>query len=143
MPTVQELYELWADESELREALQRSLEPRGVDSLFETFAGLGPKKGELVATMAIASFDAETIESAAAEAGLVQRSVDRLGSEWRERMLEDGTWKAADDLLELARLRRAGLEGPQAEAARGGALWGIYQMLGKLCPTVYVWTFSD
>jgi len=36
-PTVQELYELWADEAELNDALQRSLAPRGVDSLFEAF----------------------------------------------------------------------------------------------------------
>ena len=25
------------------------------------------------------------------------------------------------------------------EAVRGGQLWGIFQMIGKLCPTVYVW----
>ena len=25
------------------------------------------------------------------------------------------------------------------DAALGGLLWGIYQLLGKLCPTVYVW----
>ena len=48
MPTVQELYELWADDSELRAALQRSLEPRGTDWLFEAFAALGPERGQLV-----------------------------------------------------------------------------------------------
>lgn len=259
MPSVQELYELWAGDSELRDALQRSLEPRGLDSLFEAFAELGPRAGELVVdvgardavhsirlvrehglravaldpvplhselartavaeaglsseievveaaiesmpladdsadwiwcrdvlvhvdarrglaecarvlrpgggliayvtlaterlepreraelvdTMAVQNFDAEHIEAAAEDAGLVLRSVDRLGSEWRERMIEDGRWNAADDLLHLARLRRGGFEGPQAEAARGGLLWGIYQLLGKLCPTVYVWTSSD
>jgi len=47
-PTVQELYELWAGDSELRDALQRSLEPRGLDSLFDGFAALGPRPGELV-----------------------------------------------------------------------------------------------
>src|SRR5260370_39743564 len=47
-PTVQELYELWADEAELNDALQRSLAPRGLDSLFEAFAALGPKPGQLV-----------------------------------------------------------------------------------------------
>ena len=31
MPTVQELYELWAGDSELGDALNRSLEPRGLD----------------------------------------------------------------------------------------------------------------
>ena len=43
MPTVQELYELWADEAQLTEALRLSLDPRGVDSLFASFADLGPE----------------------------------------------------------------------------------------------------
>jgi len=255
-PTVQELYELWADEDELNDALRRSLAPRGVDSLFEAFAALGPKPGQLVVDAgarnavhtirlvrehglrgialdvvplhcelaraaieeasldievveaaiesmpladgsadwiwcrdvlvhvdvqrglaecarilkpggsllayvtlatdrlepnerkelvdagAVQTFDADVLEAAAAEAGLVLRSVDRLGSEWRERMLEDGTWNAGEDLLHLARLRRGGFTGPQAAAAFMGLAWGVYQMLGKLCPTVYVWTSS-
>jgi len=246
MPTVQELYELWADESELRETLAQSLGPRGLDSLYETFGALGPKPGDLVADVgardgrhsrelqqrygvrtvaldvlpqhpdvieaaaealpfddatvdwiwcrdvlvhvdvrrALAEFarvlrpagaavvyvtlpterlepreaaelasscamtgvTAAAVESAAREAGLTERSVDRLGTEWRESMIETGAWDAAADLLELARLERRRDEltpkyGEAAlDAARGGALWGIYQMLGKLCPTVYVWT---
>ena len=48
----------------------------------------------------------------------------------------------AESLLQIARLRRSGFEGPQAQAAYGGLVWGIYQLLGKLCPTVYVWTSS-
>jgi len=256
MPTVQELYELWADEAELNEALGRSLDPRGVDSLFAAFAELGPEAGqlvldagardarhtirlvrahglravaldpvpvhvehartaveeaglngeievvegsiealpladasvdwiwcrdvlvhvdasrglaeaarvlkpggamlayvtlatdrlepkeraELVEATAIETFDADVLERAAAAAGLEQRSVDRLGSEWRESMLEQGTWNAGEDLLHLARLRRGGFEGTDAEAAWGGLVWGIYQLLGKTCPTVYVWS---
>ena len=256
MPTARELYELWADESELREALQRSLEPRGQDWLYDAFAALGPDAGELVADLgardakhaielvrrhgvraialdpvplhcdaartaiaeaglgeeievieariesmpladasvdwiwcrdvlvhveatrglaecarilrpggsmltyitlatealepreraqlvdatAIETFDADVVERAAAAAGLEQRSVDRLGSEWRESMLEQGTWSASEELLELARLRRGGFDGVDAEAAWGGAVWGIYQLLGKTCPTVYVWS---
>ena len=258
MPTVQQLYELWADDSQLREALKRSLEPRGLDSLYEAFAALGPRPGELlldagaanakhairlvqelglraialeplevhrglaraaiaeaglddeidlvdgsiesiplaadavdwiwcrdvlvhvdagpglaelarvlrpggallayvtlatdrlepreraelVGAMAIRTFDAETLEQAAADAGFTLRSVDRLGSEWRERMVEDETWDAGDDLLEIARLRRGGYAGAEADAVWGGLVWGVYQMLGKLCPTVYVWTCS-
>ena len=48
MPTVQELYELWAGDSELGDALNRSLEPRGLDFLFDAFTALGPRAGELV-----------------------------------------------------------------------------------------------
>jgi SAM-dependent methyltransferase len=250
------LYELWADESKIDAALGRSLDPRGIDSLFETFASLGPRAGdvlldagardarhairlvqehglraialdplpihcelaraaiaeagleievvegaiesmpiaddsvdwiwcrdvlvhvdarrgfeelarvlrpggtllayvtlatgrlepreraELVDAIAIETFDADELEEAARAAGLTLRSVDPLRSEWRERMIEDGTWNAGEDLLHLARLRRGGFEGPDAVAAWGGLIWGIYQLLGKLCPTVYVWTCS-
>lgn len=252
--SVQELYELWAGDAELRESLGRSLEPRGLDWLFEMFAALDPKPGdvvldagtrdarhairlardfglraialdpvsrhvelaraavaeadaevevvlgaleqlpladasvdwiwcrdvlvhidvprglaecarvlrpggamlayvtlatetleprertELMDASAVRTFDAAEIEAAARDAGLVERSVDRLGSEWREAMIEDGAWSPADDLLALARLNRGGFTGPKAEAARGGLLWGIYQLLGKTCPTVYVWS---
>jgi SAM-dependent methyltransferase len=256
MPTVQQLYELWARDSELREALERSLEPRGTEWLFEAFAALDPQPGQLVVdvgardaghtirivqehglraialepleihrdlarkavaeagleidvidgaiesipladdsadwiwcrdvlghakaraglaecarvlrpggamvayvtlatdrlepreraeladAVAIKTFDAETVEQAAVAAGFTVRSVDRLGTEWRERMIEDGSWNPGEDLLRLARLRRGGFDGPEAAAAWGGLVWGVYQMLGKLCPTVYVWTCS-
>jgi SAM-dependent methyltransferase len=261
--SVQELYELWAEDSELHQALSRSLEPRGTDWLFELFASLGPQPGqllvdvgcrdakhairlvrehglravaldpvplhverakqavaeagltgeidvveaaiesipledgsadwiwcrdvlvhvdarlglrecarvlrpggrmlayvtlgtelleprerdELVASAAVAahSFSAPAIETAAADAGLHEVTVERLGGEWRERMLEDGTWDVAEALLGLSRLRRRQREladayGEAAVAAyRGGQLWGVYQLIGKLCPTVYVW----
>jgi ubiquinone/menaquinone biosynthesis C-methylase UbiE len=261
MPTVQELYELWADDSGLRTALQRSLEPRGTDWLFAAFAALGPKPGqvvvdvgsrdarhairlvrehglraialdpvplhaelaraaiaeaeltdeievveaaiesmpladgsadwiwcrdvlvhvdaqrgldecarvlrpggtmiayatfatdrlepreedELAAALSVQSLDAAEVEAAATEAGLVLRSRELLGSEWRERMIEEGDWNPAEDLLQIARLGRRRHElaaefGDAAlDAALGGLLWGIYQLLGKLCPSVYVW----
>ncbi|MHB8470267.1 MAG: class I SAM-dependent methyltransferase [Gaiellaceae bacterium] len=261
MPTVQELYELWADDTELRAALQRSLEPRGTDWLFEAFGELGPQRGqllvdvgardarhavrlvrehglravaldpvplhaelaraavaeagltgeidvvvaaiesmpltdatvdwiwcrdvlvhvdahrglaecarvlrpggamlayatfaterlepreaaELTAAAALTSLDPAAVEAAAGDAGLVLRSRELLGSEWRERMLEDGAWNAQEDLLHIARLRRQRHElaarygGAAVDAALGGLLWGIYQLLGKLRPSVYVW----
>lgn len=265
MPSVQELYELWATDeyAELKEILGQSTAPRGSARLFELFAELGPKQGELVvdigardATGAIAlarahglravaidpvarhcerartavadagladtievvegaieslplegaavdwiwcrdvlvhvdasrglaecarvlrpggamvayvtlaterldpreaaeiadlaaivpgSFTAAGIEAAAAGAGLVTRRVERIGSEWRERWIEDGDVDTAADLLAIARLdrQRPGLVerfGAEAvDVARNGFLWGAYQMLGKLQPTVYVW----
>jgi len=246
MPTVHELYELWAADSELRDALTRSLDPRGPDWLFDVFAGLGPKPDDLVVDVgarngkhtlelarrfgvraigidpvpqhpdvveataeelpfadgsvdwiwcrdvlvhvdvrrALAEFarvlrpggaavvyvtlpterleprEAEELtralalsgvtraelEQAARNAGLAERSVERLWSEWREEMAESGRWNVGGEVLELARLQRHRHElvtqyGESAvDAEWGGLVWGVYQVLGKLCPTVYVWT---
>jgi SAM-dependent methyltransferase len=91
------------------------------------------------------SMDPSKLDAAAGNAGLTIVSNTRLGGEWRERMIEDGTWDAAADLLRLSRLRRseaALLErhGPERLATyEAGRLWGIYQLVGKLCPTIYVW----
>lgn len=268
MPTVQELYELWASDgyAELKETLGQSLGPRGSDWLFELFAELEPKPGQLVldigardasgalrlaqahglravaldpvplhcerarqgvaengladrievvegsieslplddasadwiwcrdvlvhvdarsglaecarvlrpggamvayvtlaterlepreaaeiaelAAIAPDSFTAAGIEAAAADAGLVARRVERIGSEWRERWIEDGDVDTAAGLLRIARLDRRRSElvdrfGTQAvDVARNGFRWGVYQMLGKLAPTVYVWERS-
>jgi SAM-dependent methyltransferase len=259
MPTVQELYELWAGDSNLREELDRSYGPRGAEWLFEVFASLGPKPGEwlvdvgardakhairlerehelrvtaldplplhcdlarqavaeagagveviegsaeqlpldvesvewiwcrdvvlhvdveralaefarvlrpggaavvyvtlptehlepleateLEGALALTLCSAAEIERAAEAASLVPRQVERLGPEWRERTLEDGEWDGTADLLRLARLSRGHHElverhgAAAVEAAWGGLVWGIYQVLGKLNPTVYVW----
>jgi SAM-dependent methyltransferase len=261
MVTSEELYELWSGDAELRDTLAQSLDPRGTEWLFELFASLGPRAGEvlvdvgcrdashtirlardhglrchavdplplhverargevdaaavdvevrqaaieelpladasvdwiwcrdvlvhadvrrglaecarvlrdggrMIAYITVAterleprerallvdaaavvpeSFDARSVEAAADAAGLAPVDVHRLGSEWRERMLEDGAWDANATLLSLARLHRRRSElaerfGEAAVAAReGGDLWGIYQLLGKTCPTVYVW----
>lgn len=123
--------------------LARVLRPRGALLAYVTLAGdlLEPReRAELVEAIAIRTFDAAVLEEAAEAAGLSLRSVERIGSEWRERMLEEGTWSAGEDLLHVARLRRGGFTGPEAEAAWGGLVWGVYQLLGKLCPTVYVWS---
>lgn len=260
MTSVQELYELWAGDSNLQATLAQSLEPRGTEWLFELFASLGPRAGEtlvdvgcrdakhairlarehglrvvaldplplhvelarravaeaavevevrkgriedlpiedasadwiwcrdvlphvarrglvecarvlraggrmvayatfatellepreraaLAQSMALVpeSMDARHVEQCAAEAGLTQLAVHVLGGEWRERMIEDGTWSASEALLELSRLDRRREElveryGAAAVAAyTGGQVWGVYQLLGKLCPTIYVW----
>jgi SAM-dependent methyltransferase len=261
MPTVAELYEIWSRDSELREELQQSLDPRGTEWLFELFASLEPQPGQvfadvgcrdakhavrlarahglrgyaidplplhveqsraeveaasvdvtvlegrieslpleddsvdwiwcrdvlvhtdvrrgladcarvlrphgrMIAYVTLAtdrleqrerdllvsltanvreSLEPTTVESAAADAGLAQVEMHRLAGEWRERMIEDGTWNASESLLMLSRIDRRGDElvakygAAAVEAVRGGQLWGIYQMIGKLCPTVYVW----
>jgi SAM-dependent methyltransferase len=260
--SVQQLYgELWADEDQLDVELQRSLEPRGQESLFSSFADLNPQPRQLVVDVgardashairlvrehglraialdpvphhvelaraavseagvdvdvfeagieampladaaadwiwcrdvlvhvdlargfaecarvlrpggqmlayvtcstdllepreAAALFDAvavvpestqpEAIEGHAAAAGLSLVSRTRLGAEWRERMIEDDSWDPGSDLLRLSRLHRREAElverhGTTRVAAYAGArTWGIYQLLGKLCPTIYLW----
>lgn len=85
-----------------------------------------------------------TFEGTARQVGFVIEQRDPIDSEWRERWIEDGDHQMLEDLLQVARMRRReedlvqrfGRERYEAELA--GAVWGIYQMLGKLCPTVYV-----
>jgi SAM-dependent methyltransferase len=109
------------------------LEPREASWLFDALA-IVPE-----------STQPDAIEKHAAASGLTLASKTELGGEWRERMLADSTWSANDDLTELSRLRRSGadFDDPRIAAQAAGAAWGIYQLLGKTCPTVYVWTSSD
>lgn len=109
-----------------------ALEPREAAWLFDALA-IVPE-----------STDPAAIEARAAAAGLTLTAKTELRGEWRERMLADGTWSANDDLTELSRLRRSGADpdDPRVAAQAAGAAWGIYQLLGKTCPTVYVWTSS-
>jgi SAM-dependent methyltransferase len=108
------------------------LEPREAAWLFDALA-IVPE-----------STDPQVIEARAADAGLTLQSKTELGGEWRERMLADGSWSANDDLAEVSRLRRSGadFDDPRVAAQAAGAAWGIYQLLGKTCPTVYVWASS-
>jgi len=128
----------------------RVLRPGGAMVAYVTLATdrLEPRERAEIARLAAVvpeSFTSEGIENAAAEAGLVTRRVERLGSEWRERWIEDGDIDTATGLLAIARLDRRRDElverfGEQAvDVARNGFLWGAYQMLGKLSPAVYVW----
>ena len=108
------------------------LEPREAAWLFDALA------------IVRESTQPDVIEARAADAGFTLDEKIELGGEWRERMLADGTWSANDDLGELSRLRRSGadFDDPRIAAQSAGAAWGIYQLLGKTCPTVYVWTSS-
>lgn len=90
----------------------------------------------LMEACALTTLDGARIEAAAAATGLVTAEKIVLGSEWRERMIEDGEWDANDALLRLSRLRRSGIA---ADAVAADKTWGVYQLLGKLEPTVYVW----
>jgi sarcosine/dimethylglycine N-methyltransferase len=109
-----------------------TLEPGEAERLFDAVA-IVPE-----------STQPEAIERHAANAGLALVSKTELGGEWRERMLEDGTWSADEALLQLSQLRRSGanLDDPRIAAYVADKTWGVYQLLGKTCPTVYVWASS-
>jgi sarcosine/dimethylglycine N-methyltransferase len=110
-----------------------SLEPREASELFDAVA-IVPE-----------STEASVLESRAHAAGLTFVSSIRLGGEWRERMIEEGSWDPCSELLHLSRLHRREEElreryGPARVAAyAAGRRWGVYQLLGKLCPTIYLW----
>jgi SAM-dependent methyltransferase len=110
-----------------------ALEPREAEALFGAIAVVAE------------STQPTLIEQHAAGAGLALVSRMPLGGEWRERMIEDGSWDPGDELLRLSRLHRrvddlTERHGATAVAAYAAArAWGVYQLLGKLCPTVYVW----
>jgi SAM-dependent methyltransferase len=110
-----------------------TLEPREAEALFDAVA--------IVPESTVPS----VVESRAEDAGLTLVSTTRLGGEWRERMIEDGSWNPSDDLLRLSRLHRRETElverhgEARVAAYAAGRRWGVYQLLGKLCPTVYVW----
>jgi SAM-dependent methyltransferase len=93
-----------------------------------------------------ASLDPRRFEAAIAAAGLRIDQCIELHGEARERFEEDGTGKTSRQLLEVSRMlrNRAAYEerlGTIAyEYLLTDNLWGVYQMIGKLNPRIYVLT---
>ncbi len=83
-------------------------------------------------------------EGSVAGAGFEVEQVDAVGSEWRENAMENGDSEIMTDLMSVARMRRRRDElierfgRERFEAVYAGSIWGLYQMLGKLKPTVHV-----
>lgn len=92
------------------------------------------------------SLDPQHFEAAIAGSGLTIAQRIELHGEWREYAEEDGTRLTSRQLLWVSRLlrNRATYEerfGTDAyEAMLTGNLWGVYQMIGKLNPRIYVLT---
>jgi SAM-dependent methyltransferase len=127
----------------------RVLAPGGAMLVFQTFATelLEPREAErLFAPLATVpeNMSPDRLEATAARAGLRVAERDVVGSEWREHAEESGAGFASRQLLRIARLRRDRERlireiGPIAyESELADCHWGVYQMLGKLCPRVYV-----
>jgi SAM-dependent methyltransferase len=127
----------------------RVLRPGGKMLVYATLATelLEPRERALLergSAIASGSFDPDHLEAVAERNGLRVQTVERLRGEWRERMIEEGSWDPREDLLLLSRLRRRYEElveehgVVEVEVSMVSAMWGIYQLLGKLCPTIYV-----
>jgi SAM-dependent methyltransferase len=90
------------------------------------------------------SVDPEHFEAAIAASGLTIAQRIQLHGEWREYAEEDGTGLTSRQLLWVSRMlrNRPAYEerfGTDAyEAMLTGNLWGVYQMIGKLNPRIYI-----
>ena len=107
------------------------LEPREAASLYRTLAIQAPNMQPVY------------VEEVIRRGGwqIVHRDV--IGSEWREYWEEGEAKTTSKGLLRLARMRRArdrfvaAMGAVPCEVEMAGYVWGVYQMLGKLRPTVY------
>lgn len=127
----------------------RVLVGRGRVVVYQTFATdrLEPREaGAIYANLAIVPerMKPEHFETDASQAGFALESRDVIGSEWREAWEEDGSGRTSRQLLHAARLLRAGdelaaeLGDVPYRVELASALWGVYQMIGKLEPRIYV-----
>ena len=100
------------------------------------------------------NMDPAYFEACALDAGFAIVERDEIRSEWREfAEINDYVWGGAglgsglstsDKLMRAAKLIRGReplreqLGDAAYDAALADCLWGVYQMIGKLCPTAYV-----
>jgi ubiquinone/menaquinone biosynthesis C-methylase UbiE len=131
------------------EECARVLKPGGWMMVYQAFAGehLEPREAERIfAALSIVpeNMSTATFEVSAAKAGFSIEVKDVVASEWRECWIENEDVTIADDLLQIARMRRAEAELVERigrgryEAELAVRLWGVYQLLGKLMPIAYL-----
>ena len=127
----------------------RVLKPGGQMLVYQTFATDLLEPGEaarLYATLAMVPANMSTVafEAACHDVGLRIAARDQIASEWREYWEEAGVGTTSRQLLRIARMRRdrerliAELGQANYECELADCHWGVYQMLGKLCPMMYV-----
>jgi ubiquinone/menaquinone biosynthesis C-methylase UbiE len=137
---------------DLKQGLQecaRVLKPGGWMMVFQSFTGehLEPREAERIfAALSIVpeNMSTATFELSAAAAEFRIEVKDVIASEWRECWIENEDVSIAEDLLQIARMRRAESElvgrigRGRYEAELAVRLWGIYQLIGKLLPVAYL-----
>ncbi|BCJ76684.1 hypothetical protein CS0771_62280 [Catellatospora sp. IY07-71] len=127
----------------------RVLKPGGRLVLYQTFATdrLEPReRAQLFTDLAVVPerMSPDDFEKRAQAAGFHIELTDVVGSELREAFEEDGINLTSRQLLYAARLLRkseqlrAELGDIDYRVELGNALWGVYQMIGKLEPRIYV-----
>ncbi len=127
----------------------RVLKPGRHLLVYQTFATdrLEPReKAQIYAGLAVVPerMVPADFEKRALATGFVIEEIDIVGSEWREASEEDGINLTSRQLLYAARLLRkpaqlrAELGDTNYQVELANALWGVYQMIGKLEPRVYV-----
>src|SRR5712692_1602369 len=129
--------------SDLRGALaecRRVLGPKGSVLIFQMFATPWLEPAEAARLWpALAAVPTNTdpayFERCVMEAGLAISRTEELRSEWRESLEESGSGHTSQQLLHAARLIRGA---DRFRGELGDSLWGVYQMIGKLSPRVYV-----
>jgi SAM-dependent methyltransferase len=128
---------------------RRVLRPGGRAVIFQMTATdwLTPAEAAFMwppAAIHAGSLDPQRIEAAITGAGLSVEQCIQLHGETRERVEEDGVGKTSQQLLWVSRLLR---NRPAFEERFGtiayeylltDSLWGVYQMIGKLNPRIYV-----
>ncbi len=127
----------------------RVLRPGGRMLVYQNFATelMEPNEARrLYEPMAIRpeNMQREYFEQEVTAAGFRTLEVDVIGTEWRERGMEEG-WQSMDPLLlRMARIRRLEAElvaeygRAYVEAEYAAEQWLVYQALGKLCPVIHV-----
>jgi ubiquinone/menaquinone biosynthesis C-methylase UbiE len=127
----------------------RVLRPGGRMLVYQTFSTELMEANEaafIYETMGIVAQNQSDafFESTARSVGFAIGEKDVVASEWREFWEEDGSRKTANQLLRIARMRRNRAEliplltETHYNIEIADCLWGVYQMIGKLRPTVYV-----
>jgi len=127
----------------------RVLRPGGKMVTYQTFATnlLEPAEAvRLYLPLAViaTNMSPDYFENIAQRVGFRITEKDLIGSEWREQWEEEGTRTTSTQLLHLARLQRnraayiAQFGQTMYEVQLANCHWGVYQMLGKLCPISYV-----